>query len=171
MIQIFALLSVIPFYTCIQSVVGKKTHNLLELILLLSLYLAGVWFLYHGLALPDYGESTSPGTLPVILATLLCLLTLMQSLAVSRGQADNLSSNRTTPIPFIMLTGATAVYLLLVPLTGYYPATTGYLLTVLFLARERLMLSVFITVFWLIAVFLLFERALGISMPEGLWTS
>jgi hypothetical protein len=149
----------------------------------LVLLVGSLFFLAHLLATPSEGVTAhvSSNTLPTLLVGVLALLgalmlaaawregqqaapAMPQAAAVAPASAQRQGAGRRV----VLLVGATAAYIALLPLLGYYLCTALYFLAMaLLFGNRRPLLVLLLTLLVPLALMLFFEKFMIIPLPSA----
>ena len=121
-------------------------------------------FCFLAIRLPKYDDGVEAGSVPLILSSLL-LVSLLALLLRRQSEAPTSNSHPAVWIALI----ATAVYLLLIPLLGFFVSSALFVLSLSFsLGYRRLLVSTLSCLLWAIGIYVVFSRVLKLPLPQGL---
>ncbi|GAB3687624.1 tripartite tricarboxylate transporter TctB family protein [Saccharopolyspora tripterygii] len=133
--------------------------------------LASVVLVVDAMGLPDQGSAMGPAVMPVVVAVLMAAvgigLLVRSGIGLSGAEREEVSGARWRVVGLAAVLLAFAV---LLPVIGYVVAATGlFVAAALLLGAPRRW--VVLAYGWALAaaVFLVFDRLIGLSLPSGPW--
>ncbi len=134
-----------------------------------NLALCGVFYVFAGAYLMgtikmSKDNSQYPRFVGVVILVVTTLFLIQVLLSRNTGQAESWKIDHKR---FFTVFLAGVIYLGIMNIAGYYPATFAFMVTVLILLKQKKLTALFIGTGFCLFVFAIFKTILGVPVPEG----